>query len=338
MFSWPARPDRHGKMTEYRDTYAELSALMERIESRGYGSLGDDDVLRLGSLYRTLMNDLARARRDRPGSSRERDLNQLAAKVHNVILSGGRIRSGRVSAFFSRDLPLCVRRHVGALLVAVLFFLAGGVFAWLFVDLNPDRAHTILDPMIIENAERGFSDEMFDEAAGAWHARPMFVTFYVTNNTKVAFTAFALGIFFALPTVLILFLNGITMGGTIAIVQHKGLLPNLLAFVSPHGGIELLAIFLSSAAGMLIGLALLSPGRLTRAEALKRRAYDVMTLVIAAALMLVIAAFIVSPMPFDNRIKYGLGCLNLALVLAYLLSGFFMKSKSLAETDEINYY
>jgi uncharacterized membrane protein SpoIIM required for sporulation len=314
-----------------KEQYGELARVMEKIEGKGYGALTDEEVLSLGSLYRYLLSDLARTRRDNPGSQRERDLNQLAAKIHNVILAGGTMRTGRIADFFRRDLPLTVRRSSLYILAAVLFFIAGSVFSYFFIVLNPGKAHLILDPMIIENAERGFEDGQAGDSARMMPARPLAVTFYVTNNTKVAFIAFALGIFFALPTVLILFLNGITMGGTVAIVQSKGLLGNLLAFISPHGGIELMAIFVSAAAGMIIGAALLSPGRLPRVEALKRKAYDVIALVIAAALMLAVAALLeglVSPLPFDPRIKYALGAVNLAATLAYLGSGFFMKKDS----------
>lgn len=315
-------------MNPKKEKYVELSRLMEQITRVGYGSLDDDDTMKLNSLYRYLINDLARTRRDYPGSQREKELNKLAAKVHNVILSGGRIQFSRVTSFFLRELPLSMRRHMGFIFIAILFFITGSIFSYLFINFNPDKAHYILDPMLIENAERGFETGHFEESGRMWHSRPLFVTFYVTNNTKVALTAFALGIFFALPTIIILFLNGLTMGGTVAIVVSKGLGHNLLAFISPHGGIELTAIFLASAAGMILGTALLNPGRLTRVAALKKKAYDVISLVIGAAVMLLIAGLIeglVSPLPFDNRIKYLMGIVNLTLVLLYMFSGFFMK-------------
>ena len=310
--------------------YLELKKLIEQTEERGYGSLSEESILELHSLYRYLINDLARTRRDYPGSLREKELNKLAARVHNTLLTGGRVQLSKITAFFQRDLPLCMRRYMHFIVISILFFVTGSVFAYLFINLNPDKAHYILDPRLIDNAERGFKDENFEKRGDAWQEGPMYVTFYVTNNTKVAFTAFALGIFLALPTVLMLFYNGIAIGGTLAIVDKAGLTHNLLGFISPHGGIELMAIFLAAAAGLILGVTVLNPGRLPRVEALKKRAYDVISLVIAAALMLCVAALIeglISPLPFDNRIKYVIGIINLTLVLSYVLSGYLIKVK-----------
>jgi uncharacterized membrane protein SpoIIM required for sporulation len=227
--------------------YEELQHLLQLIERKGYGGLSDEDTLKLHSLYRGLLGDLARARRDYPGSPREKELNRFAAKVRSAVFKGRKTRLAVFVSFFSREVPLSIRRHIHTILISVLFFLTGSVFAYFFISLNPDKAHYILDPMLIENAERAFESGHMEETGRRWDAKPLFVTFYVTNNTKVAFTAFALGIFFAIPTIFILFTNGIAIGGTLAIVHGKGLTPNLLGFISPHGGIELTAIFLGAA-------------------------------------------------------------------------------------------
>jgi uncharacterized membrane protein SpoIIM required for sporulation len=164
----------------------------------------------------------------------------------------------------------------------------------------------------------------------------MYVSFYIANNVKVAFTAFAVGIGFAVPTVAILFQNGIVMGATAAIVEKNGLLPNLVGFVSPHGAIELCAIFFSAAAGMLLGWALIAPGRRTRREALRRAAHDVIVLVIGAACMLVVAALFetfVAPLPVANAFKYAVGAVNALLIVAYAAHGVRLHSRGSHSTS-----
>jgi len=302
----------------------DIELLVEKVEHRGLGSLSEDEVMELNRLYRRLTADLARTRRDAPGSESAEDLNAFAARAHGAIYQARRSPRGVVGRFFAETLPVRIADHLPAILIAIAVFAAGTAFSYLFVRLNPHKAHYLVPPQIIENAEQGFREEQFSKALSDWQERPAYVSFYITNNVKVAFTAFAVGIGFAVPAVVILFQNGIVMGATAAIAEENGLLPNLLGFISPHGAIELAAIFFSAAAGMLLGWALVAPGRRTRKEALRLAAHDVIVLVVGAACMLVVAALFetfVAPLPVPNGFKYAIGALNAMLLCLYVAHG-----------------
>ncbi len=74
-----------------------------------------------------------------------------------------------------------------------------------------------------------------------------------------------------------------------------------------HGVVELSCIFIAGGAGLLIGSAMIMPGDLTRADALKTRGMEAVRLMIGVAILLVVAGTIegfISPAPIDPRIKY----------------------------------
>jgi uncharacterized membrane protein SpoIIM required for sporulation len=323
-----ARPD-----TPEPSWHATLSSLAEQAHRRGLRSLSADEVLELNRLYRRLAAELARVRRDAPGSQRSRTLNAFAARVHGVIYQRRRAPADAFARFFAVTFPVSLAGHLGPIALSVAVFLVGSVFSYAFVHVYPQKAHYLVPPTFIENAEQGFRQESFQESTRRWQQKPLYVSFYITNNVKVAFMAFAVGIAFAVPTVIILFQNGIIMGATTAIVARNGLLGNLLGFISPHGPLELGAIFFSATAGMLLGWALIRPGRRTRRESLRAAAHDVIVLVIGSAVLLVLAAFLetfVAPLPVPNPVKWAIGAVNATLLVLYVLYGARLRRRRAA--------
>jgi uncharacterized membrane protein SpoIIM required for sporulation len=98
------------------------------------------------------------------------------------------------------------------------------------------------------------------------------------------------------------------------------------SFVAGHSAPELLAIVLSGAAGLRLGLAIISPGSATRRAALVAAAKPAVRLMYGAALMFVLAAFVEafwSPNTLVAlEVKVGAGLAGwLAFVLYFLLAG-----------------
>jgi uncharacterized membrane protein SpoIIM required for sporulation len=91
--------------------------------------------------------------------------------------------------------------------------------------------------------------------------------------------------------------------------------------VFPHGALELPAIFLSGAAGLLIARGILFPGNLRRADALKQYGLQAVQLVYGIVPLLVIAGAIegfFSPNPsVPDGLKYLVGSLIFAGLIAY---------------------
>jgi uncharacterized membrane protein SpoIIM required for sporulation len=95
----------------------------------------------------------------------------------------------------------------------------------------------------------------------------------------------------------------------------------LASFVVGHGVIELSCIFFCGGAGMMIGYAMINPGNLARAQALKKKGVEAARIVIGCACLLVIAGTIegfLSPSGVPPIVKIGTGVLTGIAMYSYL--------------------
>jgi len=138
---------------------------------------------------------------------------------------------------------------------------------------------------------------------------------------RIGFQTFAGGMLFGVGSVWFLAANGVIIGAVAGYLTEVGYRDTFWSFVAGHSAPELLAIVLSGAAGLKMGLALISPGGLTRKSALMAAAKPAVRLMYGAALMFMFAAFVeafwspIRTIPFEGKIAAGLA--GWALALAY---------------------
>src|SRR5947199_10824562 len=78
--------------------------------------------------------------------------------------------------------------------------------------------------------------------------RPVMASQIISNNVQVTFAVFAFGVTAGLGSLMLLLLNGVSLGGVFGLYQSKGILSLLVAFVAPHGVLELSAICIAGGA------------------------------------------------------------------------------------------
>lgn len=300
------------------DTWNHLARLCERS-----GGLAPAETRQLAALYRSGLADLAVLRtlcaRERPGFEPPvvTWLNAVVARAHAIVYVNRRASRVDVAAFFTTHLPAAIRRALPRLSLATLLLFGSGLVAYLVARQDVAVARLLAGPAMTRNAE-GFA-EMGQGRAET--ADAVMTAFYVTNNVQVSFVAFAFGITFGLGTMYVLLQNGLILGVTLALVQHYGSLGGFLAFVSAHGPIELFAILLAASAGLGMGHALVAPGPYTRVVAIKLAAREAALLVMGAACLLVLAAFLeafVSPSSLAPSVKHGIGIAGAILLVMYV--------------------
>jgi stage II sporulation SpoM-like protein len=107
--------------------------------------------------------------------------------------------------------------------------------------------------------------------------------------------------------------------------QSKGIISLLLAFVAPHGVLELSAICVAGGAGLLIAAGLLLPGDVTRRAALAANSRRAMRLIAASSLLLIFAGALegmVSPIPtWPLWLKLMVSATTLLALISYLRGG-----------------
>ncbi len=163
------------------------------------------------------------------------------------------------------------------------------------------------------------------KGAGNWlpeDFRPIASSLIMINNIQVSFFAFSTGILLGLGTIFVLVYNGFLLGAIAAGVTPTSAGLHFWAFVAPHGVIELPAIIISGAAGMLLGLALVDPGEHSRLDAIRlagRQAAVMMLGVIAflAAAGLVEGLF--SPSLAPPAVKFAAAAVLAVAFWSYLL-------------------
>ena len=141
------------------------------------------------------------------------------------------------------------------------------------------------------------------------------------NNLSVSFAAIAGGISAGIYTIFIMAFNGLSISVIATLVGQNNLAYPFWAFVFPHGALELPAIFLAGGAGLLIGKAMVFPGKYRRLDAIKRNGSKAAQLLFGIVPMLIIAGAIegfFSPNPaVPNPIKYLTGIGLFCCLFAY---------------------
>jgi uncharacterized membrane protein SpoIIM required for sporulation len=300
-----------------RSGWEALARLVEGLER---AQLTLEDLQALDRHYRRAASDLAHARTFFAGSEAFVYLNQLCARAYAAIYKGRGPRRSALKRFFLEDFPRAVWAERRALWAALLVFAAGALVGLVAALADPHSLDALVPRELREHIEQGAL--WTDEALSA--TTPLVLgTRIVTNNAAVALTAFALGLTAGLGTAALLFFNGLHLGSVLGLCFQAKLGLPLLGFIFAHGFVEISAILIAGQAGFVLALAIVAPGQLSRADALRQRGRTALTLVLGTLPLLAIVGMVegfVSPGTlFPAPVKLALGASLAALLWVYVL-------------------
>jgi uncharacterized RDD family membrane protein YckC/uncharacterized membrane protein SpoIIM required for sporulation len=321
----PAKPSERlvGRQASRWDEFEQLAL---RASGGGLDEFRAEELLEFASRYREVAADLARARTYRAQSSVLRRLEGLVAAGHNALYRAEPTSPKRFWEFLSRECPAGLIEARRAIAVAFLAFLLPAAAGFLLIREKPDLASDLLPEVLLERAEAG--RERQQEGRGYFEAaaesRPMVASAIMTNNVTVAIACFAGGVFAGVGSAVLLGYNGLSLGATAGHFTNAGLLGYLATFIVGHGVLELFAIWVAGAAGLLLGLAMVAPGDLARADAVRLRGRLAVRMLSAVVLFLVIAGIIegfVSAGTGPLALRIGVSMSSLAFLVLYLSRG-----------------
>jgi uncharacterized membrane protein SpoIIM required for sporulation len=229
--------------------------------------------------------------------------------------------------------PTEIRRSSSVVMLAAVLLFAPMIATGVTVARNPDAALIFLPPSMLDRAEEGVRaaerGDGYVDIPSVY--RPTAASRILANNVQVAFNAFAAGATAGVLTCVVLVTNGLSIGAVLGLYESKGILSLIAAFIAPHGVLELFAICLAGAAGLLVGAGMLLPGDRTRRRAIVENARRAIVLVAGAALLLCIAGPIegfISPIPWwPLELKLSFSAVTAVLLYVYLRQGARVRSR-----------
>lgn len=314
-----------------RDTWTELEGFLDIFEKDPYHRLDLDQVERFHYLYRKTSADLARLAEFSARQDIRMYLESIVSRSYALIHSSAPSRK-RFHPFIwlMQTFPATFRKHLAAFMLAAAVLMAGSSFGSAVIFLDPQAkpalmpfAHLMQDPA--KRVAREETDKK-DRMAGK---KSSFASYLISNNTRVAFLAFSLGITWGVGTLIVVLSNGIYLGATVADYIQAGQSEFLAAWLLPHGSIEIPAILLAAQAGFILAGALTGIGAKGRPATFRLRARrvskDILTILGGVCLMLLWAGFIEAflsqyhepVVSYSTKITFG--AVQLCVLIIFLL-------------------
>jgi len=309
------------KQAPFEEAHRESWLAFERYLEAPRGAPPAFAPAELPARYRRLCQHLALAHERQYSPDLVDRLNLLALRGHHALYANRRRQTLRMVDFLLVSFPALVRAEWRLVGVAALLFFGPLLALVAALQVWPEFVHYLLHPQQIAN----FHD-MYDPANRRLGMREadthlaMF-GFYIWNNVRIGFQTFAGGLFAGLGSIWFLASNGLMIGAVAGYLTQVGFSATFWSFVAGHSSLELLAIVLSGAAGLRLGMAVIRPGARSRKAALVEAARPAVRLMYGAALMFCAAAFVeafwspLTEVPVAVKLWAGLG--GWALLAAY---------------------
>lgn len=225
----------------------------------------------LASQYIQLINDLSYAQTYYPKSKLITYLNQLAAKAFQKIYKTKREDSNRIIGFWKTEVPLIMYEYRKFVYIAFIVFALFTSIGVLSAANDGEFVRSILGDeyvnMTLENIEAGNPVAVYKSGSN-WGS---FIGITV-NNLRVGIIAFILGIFGGLGTVYILFKNSVMLGSFQYFFYEKQVFWESVRGIWFHGAMEIFAIVITAAAGLILGASILFPATHSRMTSFKKGA------------------------------------------------------------------
>ncbi|TAD85205.1 MAG: stage II sporulation protein M [Bacteroidetes bacterium] len=263
----------------------------EKWESYQNEPSNDPDVQ--AERFITLLDDLAYSRTFYPQSKVTRWINGIATGIYQKIYRNKKEKFAKLWSFWLTDLPLVLYKHRRTLAFTTIFFVSCVAIGAISSARDDGFVKGILGDDYVAMTEENITK---GDPFGVYRDDDKFTMFVriAFNNIRVAFQAFLSGIVFCVGTLFVLFFNGVMIGAFEHMFFAKGLGLQSLLVIWMHGIIEISAIVIAGASGLILGSGWLFPGTYSRFQSFKIAVKDAVKIVICLVPFFVLAAFLES--------------------------------------------
>lgn len=282
------------------------------------------DLYRLPELYKKLCGHYALANSRYYSRQLVADLHRRVREGHDILYRSRQPWLWNALWFVISGFPAQIRQNFHLFAIAFVLFFATGIVMATAVYHDSEYIYSVMSHHQVSDMESMYNPD--NERIGRSYGRRADTNFkmfgyYIQNNISIGFQSFALGMLFGLGTAMILVYNGLVIGAVAGYLTRLGYNDTFWPFVSGHSALELIGIVVSGTAGLRLAQAILKPGNLKRLAALKLAGKESVQLVLGAAIMLTLAAFIEafwSALPFVSiELKIAVGISLWVAVFTY---------------------
>ncbi|RMI25175.1 MAG: stage II sporulation protein M [Calditrichaeota bacterium] len=283
----------------------------------------------LARLFIEVTDDLSYARTFFPRSKTTQYLNGLAGRIHQLIYRNKKESKSRFVTFWGQELPRLFHKNRRYIAYSFLIFVLSALIGVVSTANDETFVRLILGDayvnMTIENIKRGDPMAVYKQGSEA----EMF-SYITLNNIYVAFRTFAYGLLLSVGTVYILMINGIMLGVFQYFFYQHGLLGASALVIWIHGTLEIWAIIIAGAAGLVMGNSLLFPGTYTRRQSFMRGAREGMKMVVGLVPVFLTAGFLESFVTRHTDMPVGLSLLIIAGSMSFNIWYFLLYPRKVA--------
>lgn len=318
------------------EDWRRLEEMLNRMEFRPDRATASGEMLRFARLYRAVCTDLSLAGAFRLPRNVQAYLESLVSRGHSTLYAGRKTRTSDVRRFFGLTMPALVFQDVYVRICLAVFF---GAFA-LCIGLayNSEKfAVAVLGEATAQQYREMHQERAEEVTMGSVTSG---LSFYVMNNVTIDILTFGSGILGGVGSLLLVLFNAVYLGSVLGyLLSIPEVAPYILSWIPAHAPFELTAIAISGGAGLKIGFALVAPGGRSRAFALREEARAAVPIIVAAALLTVLAAFLeaaLAPANLPVLHKTLVGAASAVLMIVYFgLMGARGRRVLAAESGEL---
>jgi uncharacterized membrane protein SpoIIM required for sporulation len=311
----------------HRPTWDRLEQLVKRRRR-----LTGAEVDELVDLYQRVSTHLSMVRTASSDSVLIGRLSGLVARARSAVTGAHAPLWSEFTRFWTVSFPVVAYRSwrwwLGS---AVAFFFVTAVVA-VWVSGDPEVQSALGTPSELDElVNRDFASYYRENPAGSF-ALQVWV-----NNAWVAAQCIGFAILLGLPIPYVLFQNAANLGVVAGLMFHDGKGDIFLGLLTPHGLLELTAVFLAAAAGMRLGWAVVSPGNRPRGQVLAEQGRAVVAVAVGLVGVLLVSGLIealVTPSPLPTVVRIGIGVAAEIAFLAYIFH-FGRKADRAGETGDV---
>jgi len=249
-------------------------------------------------------------------------LNNLAQDIFQRVFSRNRKKQNAFKDYITEELPSILFYHRKELLIAFIILVVSILIGLFTYKHDGSFARKMLGDGYLEMTARNIAKKDPMAVYKDMNQVEMFVMI-VLNNLKVDLFTFFSGIFMGIGSILVLFQNGMMLAAFQYYFVKRGLFWDSFLAVWLHGTLEISAMVICGAAGIVLGKGLLFPGTYSRMQSFLSSAQRASKIFFAVLPITFVAGIIES---FLTRYTQMPDALRLGLILAslFFILGYFV--------------